>query len=265
MASPQSHEPGAVPPSPAEVFARTEDEGRRRLSATPLAQISTGFTAGFNIVFAIVALGITHNLVSERFGTAIAQLAGALAFGFGLTFVVVGRSELFTENFLGPITAKASGIQRFWARLGRLWGLTLLFNFVGGVTLVLILTTGGALPEGTPQALVEVAERIERRDAWPDFMNAIAGGALVTLLSWLVLAVGSGFGRFVVAWAVGSLLALGPFNHVVVTVLQLVFGLRYDAGYGYGGVFEAAAVGTAGNLIGGILFVTLVRAGQAHE
>ncbi|MDQ4126041.1 MAG: formate/nitrite transporter family protein [Actinomycetota bacterium] len=255
-----------IPTTPADIFERTEVEGRRRLMASPLAQISTGFTAGFNIVFAIVALGITHHLVSERFGTSVGQLAGALAFGIGLTFVVVGRSELFTENFLGPITARrAPDVDRFAARLARLWGLTLVFNLVGGVVLALILTTGGALPEGSPGALVEVAERIERREPWPDFMNAIAGGALVTLLSWLVLSVGSAFGRFTVAWAVGSLLALGPFNHVVVSVLQLFFGLRYDAQYGYGAVFEVFAIGTAGNLIGGVLFVTLVRAGQARE
>ncbi len=265
MSSRSPGNPDAVPASPSAIFDRTEHEGRRRLSASPLAQISTGFTAGFNIVFAIVALGITHNLVADRFGSAVAQLAGALAFGFGLTFVVVGRSELFTENFLGPITAKATAIDRFPARLARLWGLTFVFNLVGGVTLALILTTGGALPQGTPEALVEVAERLEGREAWPDFMNAIAGGALVTLLSWLVLAVGSGFGRFVVAWAVGSLLALGPFNHVVVTVLQLVFGLRYDAGYGFEGLIEPLAVGTAGNLVGGVLFVTLMRAGQSRE
>lgn len=258
-------DPAATPPAPAEIFARTESEGRRRLSASAVAQASTGFTAGFNIVFAIVALGITHNLVSDRFGTSIGQLAGALAFGIGLTFVVVGRSELFTENFLGPITAKATGLERFWSRLARLWGITFVFNMVGGIALALILTTGGALPEGTPQALVEVAERIERRETWPDFMNAIAGGALVTLLSWLVLSVGSALGRFAAAWGVGALLALGPFNHVVVTVLQLVFGLRYDADYGYHGLLEALAVGTAGNLIGGILFVTLVRAGQSRE
>ena len=153
----------------------------------------------------------------------------------------------------------------FPALLARLWGLTLVFNVIGGVILALILTTEGALPEGTPDTLVEVAERIERREPWPDFMNALAAGALVTLLSWLVLAVGSAIGRFAVAWAVGTLLALGPFNHVVVSVLQLFFGLRYDAGYGAGAMLEVFAIGTAGNLIGGVLFVTLVRAGQARE
>ena len=89
-----------LPPSPSDVFARSEAEGRQRLTRSILGQISTGFTAGFNIVFAVVALGITHHLVSQQFGTSMGQLAGAVAFGVGLTFLVVGRTELFTENFL---------------------------------------------------------------------------------------------------------------------------------------------------------------------
>lgn len=101
------------------------------------------------------------------------------------------------------------------------------------------------------------------KDAWADLMSAIAGGALVTLLTWLVLCVGTGLGRFAVAWAVGALLALGPFNHVVVTVLHMFFGLRYGAAYGYEELVLVGLIATAGNLVGGILFVTLLRAGQA--
>ena len=255
----------SLPPTPKEVFRRSELEGRERLERSVLGQLSTGFTAGFNIVFAIVALGITHALVAAEFGQELGQLAGALAFGVGLTFLVVGRSELFTENFLDPLSARALGIDRFWIRLGRLWSLTLVFNLVGGILLALILTTEGALPKGAPEALVTVAEETARRDALADFTNAIAGGALVTLLTWLVLCVGSGFGRFAVAWAVGSLLALGPFNHVVVTVLHLFFGIRFGAAFGYDEIALVGLIAIAGNLIGGVLFVTLLRAAQAKS
>ncbi len=254
-----------MPPTPSEVFERSEIEGRERLQRSVIGQMSTGFTAGFNIVFAIVALGITHSLVAERFGTSSAQLAGALAFGIGLTFLVVGRSELFTENFLDPLAARASGIDRFWGRLSRLWSLSLVFNLAGGAVLTLIVTTEGALPQGAPAALVGVAEEMARRDDWADFMNAIAAGALVTLLTWLALCVGSSVGRFAVAWAVGSFLALGPFNHVVVTVLHLFFGLRHGASYGYDELAAVGAIATVGNLVGGVLFVTLLRAGQAKS
>jgi len=254
----------SLPPRPHEIFERSEQEGRERLERSLLAQLSTGFTAGFNVVFAIVALGITHALVAARHGDELGQLAGALAFGVGLTFLVIGRSELFTENFLDPLSARATGIDRFWSRLARLWSLTLLFNVVGGVVLALVLTTKDALPAGAPDSLVAVAEETARKGALADFANAIAGGALVTLLSWLVLCVGSDIARFAVAWAVGSFLALGPFNHVVVTVLHLFFGIRFGADFGYGEVGAIAATATAGNLVGGVLFVTLLRAAQAR-
>ena len=59
-----------------------------------------------------------------------------------------GRTvDLFTENFLDPLAARALGIDRFWVALPRLWSLSLVFNLAGGVALALILTTEGALPE----------------------------------------------------------------------------------------------------------------------
>lgn len=70
------------------MFEASEAEGRERLGRSVLGQMSTGFTAGFNIVFAIVALGITHHLVADSFGRSAGQFAGALAFGVGLTFPV---------------------------------------------------------------------------------------------------------------------------------------------------------------------------------
>ena len=253
-----------LPPRPSEIFERSEREGRERLERSLLGQFSTGFTAGFNIVFAVVALGITHHLVSARYGEELGQLAGAAVFGIGLTFLVIGRSELFTENFLDPLSARATGIDRFWSRLARLWSLTLLFNLVGGAILTLLLTTEGALPRGAPDSLVAVAEEIATRDALADFTNAIAGGALVTLLTWLVLAVDTGIARFAVTWAVGFFLALGPFNHVVVTVIHLFFGLRYGADFGYGEIGLIGLIATLGNLVGGVVFVTLLRAVQAR-
>ncbi len=64
-----------LPPGPAEVFRRSAAEGRARLERSVLGQVSTGLTAGVNIVFAIIGLGIAHHLVSERFGTSLGQLA----------------------------------------------------------------------------------------------------------------------------------------------------------------------------------------------
>ena len=54
------------------------------------------------------------------------------------------------------------------------------------------------------------------------FVKAIAGGALVTLLSFLLQAVNSVDSRIIAAYMVGFLLTLGPFDHVVVISLHVL-------------------------------------------
>jgi len=63
---------------------------------------------------------------------------------------------------------------------------------------------------------------------------------------------------------VARFLALGSFNHVIVVTLELIFGLRFGADVGIvGDVGLNFAIAAAGNLIGGMVFVTLTRTGQA--
>ncbi len=252
-----------VAPNPAEIYQRAQEEGARRLFSSPLELVSTGFIAGFNIVFGVVALGITHALVAARFGSELGELAGALAFGIGLVFLVVGRSELFSENFLEPVAAAIERRGReVWVRLVWLWGVTLVLNLVGGAILTLILTTEGALPEGAPDALVRVAEEIERKEALATFTRAIAAGALLTLMTYLLQAANSVGSRIAIAYMVGFFVAIGPFDHVVVSALHLLFGMRY-ADIGYGALAANVGLSTAGNVLGGIVFVTLTHVAQA--
>jgi formate/nitrite transporter FocA (FNT family) len=250
-------------PPPGEIFDRAVDEGQRRLDQSLLELVSTSFIAGFTIVFGIVALGIVEAIVEPRFGE-IAKIAGALAFAVGLVFLVVGRTELFNENFFDP-TAAAVDRSGSWMLypLVRLWTVTLLVNLVGGGLFTLVFATEGALPPGTTAALAGFAEESAHRTTAAWFASAIAGGALVSLLSFLLVAVNSVGSRISLAYIVGFLLALGPFDHVVVTVLHLFFGILFGADVGFGTLGTMLAVVTAGNLVGGIGLVTLTHITQA--
>jgi hypothetical protein len=50
-------------------------------------------------------------------------------------------------------------------------------------------------------------------------------------------------------WIIGSLLALGLFNHVIVVTLELVLGIRYGADVGYADVTANLGVAIVGNLV----------------
>lgn len=253
----------ATAPTPSEIFSRAAEEGQRRLDQPLLELVSTGFIAGFTIIFGMVALGVAHAMV-EPHSEGIARIAGALAFASGFVFLIVGRSELFAENFFDPIATaferRESGIM---FRILRLWGITLVLNLVGGCLFALVVSVQGVLPDGAGSALRTVAEEIAGRGIGAGLAAAVVGGALVALLSFLVQAVDSDGGRITMAFFVGFLLALGPFDHVVVSVLHLFLGIFFGASISLQSLSAVLLTATAGNLVGGIGLVTLSHAAQA--
>jgi formate/nitrite transporter FocA (FNT family) len=254
----------AIAPKPSEIFQRAVDEGERRLGQSLLELVSTGFIAGFTILFGIVALGVAHALTEPILGEA-ARAAGALAFPIGLVFLIVGRAELFSENFFDPA---ATVFERrsldALSRLFRLWGLTFVLNLFGGALFSLVFAVPGVLTEGARRALSTIAEETAARGEWATFMSAVAGGGLLALLSFLLQAVNSVGSRMALAFFVGFLLAGGAFGHVIVTVLHLILGILFGAPIGFGTLIAIMGITTAGNLVGGVGLVTLSHIAQAE-
>lgn len=250
--------------SPNEIFDRAADEGERRLDQSAVELLSTGFIAGFTIVFGILAMGMVEGLAQPSMGE-LAKILGALAFGIGVVFLIIGRAELFSENFFDPVAAlfkfrkKGRG-----TRLIRLWSATLLLNLVGGVILVAVVSAEGALPSGATEGLNRIAVEIAERSPLATLARSIVGGALVALLSFLVIAADHSGARIVLAYMVGVLLALGPFDHVVVSALHLVFGILLNASVEMSAALKTASIAVVGNLLGGVGLVTLSHVAQAR-
>jgi len=249
-------------PEPDEMFARTRDEGERRLTRTRLELCSTSLVAGFDIVFGVIALGAVTAVLTPKLGPSAAHFFGALAFGIAFIFITVGRSELFTENFFVPITGLRRG-NFTKLKLAELWTISPVMNILGGTLLILVVSTKGVLPEGTAPALVDAAVHIDDLPLWSAFMSAIVGGALITAMTWMIEGVGTVGGRIIVAWIAGALLAVASLNHVIVVTLELIFGMRFGTEITFGETGLNFVIAVAGNMIGGLLFVTLTRTSQA--
>ena len=250
------------PPEPHQMFARTRDEGQRRLSRSRLELSTTSLVAGFDIVFGVIAIATVTALVTPKLGPSMAHFVGSLFFGIAFIFIVVGRSELFTENFFVPLTALRRG-KLTKLKLAELWTISPVMNILGGTALILIATTKGVLPEGTAPALNDLALHIDELTLWAAFCSALIAGALITAMTWMVEGVGTVGGRIVVAWVAGTLLALASLNHVIVVTLELIFGLRLGTEVTFGEVGLNFVIAVAGNMIGGLVFVTLTRTSQA--
>src|SRR5919197_3583405 len=145
---------------PDEIYARAREEGRRRLARPMLELVATALLGGFDGAFGVVAFALAAGAVAGSVQPELAHLVGALAFGIGFVFVVVGKSELFTENFLVPVAGLERRSRASWLKLGELWVGTLVVNLIGGAALAVIVTSKGVLPRTSHDELVRLAERL---------------------------------------------------------------------------------------------------------
>lgn len=246
-------------PGPGEIWNESAEEGERRLSRSLAGLLATGVVGGLDVMVGILALTVTSGALHLVMPEPTAHLLGSLTFGIGLVFLVIGRSELFTENFMVPISG-AVRREAGGSALLRLWVGTLIGNLLGLGILALLLSRAGLVPPEALDAAGSLAETFADRDAGPALLSAIFAGAVMTLLTWLVHASDSDIGRIWLALLVGFVLAAPSLNHAVVSFGEMSFGILAGTGSaGWGDLARNFPIAVAGNLIGGFVFVTIAR------
>lgn len=230
-------------------FERSIDEGERRLRRSWPDLLATGAVGGLDVGVGVFAL----LLVFEGTGN---ELLGSLAFGIGFVALTLGNSELFTEDFLVPVTVLAARRARLRA-LVRLWGGTAAMNLVAGWLFTNLMVIGFPFVEAVA---VEIGSHYPEMGIGGEaFASAILGGAAITLMTWMERGTDSVVAKLVAAWSIAFLLAAGAMNHAVVASLGMFAALHAGAPFGYLDWLGAASFAALGNMIGGIGLVTVLR------
>ena len=250
---------------PDEIWRESIDEGGRRLNRTSSALAATGFVGGVDIMLGVVALTVVSGALAVAVPEQIAHIAGSLAFGIGLVLLVVGRSELFTENFLVPLAGVFGG--RGSVRdVGRLWLVTFAANAAGLLLLAAMLTRAGLVPPETLDAAGKLADTYAERDVVGALLSAVIAGTVMTLFTWLTHAVERDTARILLALIIGFLLAAPSLNHAVVSLGEMAFGVL--AGTAESGdwtdIAQNLPLAVLGNVAGGVGFVTVMRIVQVR-
>jgi formate/nitrite transporter FocA (FNT family) len=245
---------------PDEIWSESVDEGERRLQRRPIGLAATGVIGGIDVMLGIMAMTVVSGALAISLPEQIAHVGGSLFFGIAFVLILVGRSELFTENFLVPIAAILRGRGRA-VDLVVLWLVTMVGNVAGIFLLAAILTRAGLVPPEALKSAGTLADTFANRDIVAAFLSAVVAGTTMTLLTWLSEAVELDVSRVLLALLVGFLLAVPSLNHAVVSVGEMSFGLL--AGTPEKATWTDLAqnfpVAVAGNLTGGLGFVTLAR------
>lgn len=236
-------------------FDRIIREGAERLHRTFRAMLITGFFGGVEIGVGVMAyiavLHETHN-----------HLLAGLAFSIGLVALLLAKSELFTEDFLVPITAVAARTASL-AQLAKLWGGTLLTNLAGGWIFMWLVMQ--AFPEWTKTITTSALHFIDAPFNVQTICLAILGGSTITLMTRMQHGTESVPAKVVAAVVGGFLLSGLQLFHSILDSL-LIFGavqagadityLQWLTWFGYTLLF---------NVIGGLVLVTSLRLLRTKE
>lgn len=229
-------------------FHRSVDEGVKRLERAWGPLLATGMVGGLDVSVGVLALLVVEHETGNR-------LLGALAFGIGFLALTLANSELFTENFLVPITAVVARDAK-WTAVIRLWAGTAAGNLVGGwVAMGLVVA---AFPDLRSTAL-HVADHPMTLPAGAAFASAILGGTVITLMTWMERGTESIPAKLISAWSMAFLLAAAPLQHAIVVSVEAFAALHSGASFGYEHWIATVAWAALGNAIGGLGLVTMLR------
>jgi formate/nitrite transporter FocA (FNT family) len=239
-----------------EAFTRMVAEGTQRLHRTWREVLVTGFFGGTEVAMGVLAylsvLNATHN-----------PLLAGLAFSIGFLALMLGRSELFTEGFLVPVTTVAAKRASF-AQLLKLWGGTLVANLVGGWLIMWLIIT--AFPKLHSQTVEAATHYVTAPVSAETLSQAVLGGMAITLMTRMQHGTDSVIGKIAAAIAGAFLLAGLQMFHSILDSL-LIFGAMFTghAPFGYLDWLTWFGYTVVGNLVGGLGLVTLLRLLRSKE
>lgn len=233
-----------------EAFDRLLAEGKDRLARPLIPLAATGLLGGIDVGIGVLAYLVVDHQTHQ-------PLLAAAAFTIGFIALLLARSELFTENFLVPVTARVAG-HGSWYQLGRLWLVTLVANLAGG------LAMAGMIVVSQPDLRVTAAA-LGRHYAtlgvsWRSLLLAVLAGVVITLLTRMQHATDAFGPKLVAAVAMSFVLVGAQLFHSVLDSIFMFTGLL--AGHpGYSWADWAGALGWAslGNIVGGVGLVTSIR------
>lgn len=251
--------PGGKEPS--EIFKAAVEVGQARLTRSWLEMSMSGLIAGMNVTFGIIASSYVAAATSPFVGPNIAKILGALFFPIGFMFLMIGKSELFTENFLVPVTAVISKKGKI-ANLLKLWSLTLIGNMAG--IFIFALVIAGSLNQIVPSFVINhihsIANNYMNRTPFVMVLSAIFAGWLITLMTWLLIASSGTLARIFIIWVVGFMIYLNSFSHIVVASSEILIAINTGSHISYlPWLYRYVPLTIIGNMIGGLFFVTILQ------
>lgn len=237
-------------------------EGLHALQRSGSGLFLSGLSAGLDVGFSPFVMAVMVTVGSGHFSEPVLRILTGNLYSVGFIFVVLGRSELFTEQTTLAVWPVLGGHASV-GQLARLWGVVYLSNLIGAAIFAeLTVLVGLRLGVIDRAALGHIAGSITAHPALAIFLSAILAGWLMGLMSWLVAASRDTISQIVIVWLVASVIGLAQLHHAIVGSVEGLAGV-------FAGQTSVASFGhfllwtTIGNAVGGTVFVALLKYSHA--
>ncbi len=223
---------------------------------------ASAFSAGLEIGFSFLMLGIVYTLCSKTASKPALELYLALAYSVGFIFVIIGRAQLFTEHTtlaMFPVLDKIVSVGRMF----RLWGIILAGNLLGGYIFAFVISYFvpqiGIL---TQDVLITLSKKVIDFPIHVIFGSAILAGWLMGLLSWLLASAQETISRILLIILVTATIGFGHLHHSIVGSVEVFSGFLLSPKISFFDYLSFETVSIIGNAIGGVFFVAVVKYSQ---
>lgn len=251
--------------TPEEILARQIDVGLEELRRPTSGLLLSALSAGLDIGFGPLLMAVTMTLIGDTLPESIVALLISAMYSVGFIFVVLGRSELFTEHTtlaVLPVLDRQTSLMS----LGRLWGLVYVGNLVGSaVFAAFAVFVATRLGVADTHAFVELAMRMVDHDLLTIIVAGVLAGWLMGLLTWLIAAANDTLSRIFIVSLISGVIGFAHLPHVIAGSVEVLLGLFAADQITLADYGRFLLGSTVGNAVGGSVFVAIIKYGHATQ
>lgn len=219
----------------------------------------SAISAGLDVGFSVFLMAAIYTLFNGIVHPSVLHVLLAMAYPLGFIFVVIGKSELFTEHTtlaVIPVLNKNATLKSLLI----LWGIVYAGNLLGGFVFSYILSI---LPEELSVIEYDAFEKLaEKLIDYPwsiILLSGILAGWLMGLLSWLVTSSQETISRILIIALITTVIGIGGLHHSIVGSIEVFTAVLTSQTISMLDYAHVQLWSTVGNIIGGVVFVAFVK------
>jgi len=261
----QEEEKGEEPQKSYETILEQEiAAGLTELERPAGALLLSGLSAGLDVSLGLLLMAVLRTLTEGALPKPVSEILVAMGYSAGFLFVVLGRSELFTEHTTLAVMPVLDG-RATLRQLGRLWGLIYVANQAGAAAFAAFLAfLGPHLGIVEPRVFGAIAAGVVDHPFWVILLSGVLAGWMMGLLSWLVAASRDTIGQIFIVTLVTTAIGLCHLHHAVAGTAEVLAGVFSGQGATVADFGKFLLWATLGNILGGVICVALLKFGHVR-